>query len=464
MAASDAKPVQRPTVSLTRRVILLSCLWSAVAVLILGSVLLGLYRASLMKSLDELQVAQLYAVIAAVSADGDGGLAGRPDLGDRNFLALASGWYWRVVVLDKPETAITSLSLDGEAIERADIRQVPFDDAFLRRFTVAGPHGGTVRVLETEVVLDDRTTALFQITANAGAIRAALTEYGRQIGGLLVVFVIGLVAINAIVILVGLRPLDQLRAALAGIQDGNARHLEGRFPAEIQPLATELNSLIDNNKRILDRSRMQVGNLAHSLKTPLAVMMNAGRAGSQVPSNLVMDQCEAMREQVQRHLDQARVAAQRDTALYRTEVVASLEPLLRVVRKLNPEKTFDLVHPVHDVRFAGEKEDLLEIVGNLLENAAKWSRARVLLTVSETGDEAGNPAVLITVDDDGPGIPAADRAAVLKRGTRLDETVPGTGLGLSIIVETATSYGGSLSLDGSEMGGLRATVRLPGLR
>jgi len=272
-----------------------------------------------------------------------------------------------------------------------------------------------------------------------------------------------MIAINAAAILLGLQPLRRVSNALANVREGKAHRLDGKFPVEIQPLANETNALIENNRRIVERSRTQVGNLAHSLKTPLAVMLNEGRAIGGAKGRLIEEQSGAMRQQVEHYLQRARMAAQRDTVVFRTPVAPLLERMVRVMAKLKPEMKLDLTLP-QTARpiFAGEKEDLEEIVGNLLENALKWGRKHVVVGLSEVADGA-NPSgawFRIDIEDDGPGIPEDKAREALKRGRRLDETKPGTGLGLAIVADLVNEYGGKLSLERSGLGGLKACVQL----
>jgi signal transduction histidine kinase len=252
-----------------------------------------------------------------------------------------------------------------------------------------------------------------------------------------------------------------VRNALAMVREGQAQKLDGHFPAEIEPLANETNALMENNRRIVERARTQVGNLAHSLKTPLAVLTNEGRAIGGAKGTLISEQAAAMREQVDHYLKRARVAAQRDSVVYRTPVRPVLERLARVIEKLGRVKV-SLSPPAGEIVFAGEREDLEEIVGNLLENAMKWAKSSVAVSVArlEPGSEGSQSRFAIVIEDDGPGIPEDKAREALKRGNRLDESKPGTGLGLAIVSELVNEYGGRLLLERSELGGLKAVVEL----
>ncbi len=248
------------------------------------------------------------------------------------------------------------------------------------------------------------------------------------------------------------------------VREGQAQRLDGRFPAEIEPLANETNALIENNRRIVERSRTQVGNLAHSLKTPLAVLTNEGRALGGPKGALISEQAAAMHEQIDHYLKRARVAAQRDSVVYRTPVTPLLERLVRVIEKLGRMK-ISLTPPASEIVFAGEREDLEEIVGNLLDNAMKWARGRITVAAQELPAVAGEAQRRFAdvIEDDGPGIPEDKAREALKRGKRLDETKPGSGLGLAIVSELVNEYGGKLSLERSQLGGLKAIVELRGV-
>jgi signal transduction histidine kinase len=210
----------------------------------------------------------------------------------------------------------------------------------------------------------------------------------------------------------------------------------------------------------VDRARTQVGNLAHAVKTPLAVILNEVRGTDDEPSRLIGEQAELMKSQVQTYLDRARIAAQRSVIVSRTPVVPVLDKLVRVMTRLAPQVTFDVADSDPLLTFRGEEQDLEEILGNLLENASRFAREKVHIDDMPSGDEY--PAHFkIEVNDDGPGLSKADRKIALQRGKRLDESQPGSGLGLAIVQDIATEYGGSFELEEGESGGLKAVIILP---
>jgi signal transduction histidine kinase len=264
----------------------------------------------------------------------------------------------------------------------------------------------------------------------------------------------------------GLAPLKRITIDLAAIRAGRAERLAGTFPEEIAPLARETNALIDANREIVERARMHVGNLAHALKTPLSVMVNEANARLGDPlAQKVVEQADIMRDQVTRHLERARLAARLTVVGSVSDVTPVIIALTRTMEKIYRDKNLAIdVHADGAARFRGERHDLEEMIGNLVDNACKWAASRVSIeVVRDEPDPASEERRLrIVVDDDGRGLSPSEREQVAKRGRRLDETKPGSGLGLSIVVELAGLYGGGLTLGAAPLGGLRAELVLPG--
>ncbi len=448
--------------SLTFRVIAFSTVWAVVALIVIASVISTLFRQASERGFESLLSAHLFNLISSVSVTQSGFLVGSPNLGDLRFVQPGSGWYWSVEpVSDNVRGELSSLSLTDPIAPRPT-EAVPFDPSFQRRYLTDGPNGQLLEVLESEFLLDDEDrVARFRMIGNRTEFEAEIAAFNRQLYAYLALFGLGMIAINAVAIMLGLGPLARVGRALAEIREGATQRLDGEFPTEIAPLAEETNALIDSNRRIVERARTQVGNLAHSLKTPLAVLLNEGRAIGDGEGRLIVEQATAMQQQVEHYLQRARIAAQRESVVFRTPVNPLMERMVRVVQKLGPDKRLSLSLPPAEIVFAGEKEDLEEITGNLLENAMKWSRAKVRVRVGlPANDDAGSPHFTLAVEDDGPGIPEEKAREALERGRRLDETKPGTGLGLAIVSDLVKEYGGKLELGRSDLGGLKASVTL----
>jgi signal transduction histidine kinase len=259
----------------------------------------------------------------------------------------------------------------------------------------------------------------------------------------------------------GVGAITRLRTRLAAVHAGHAPRLDGVYPAEVQPLVDDLNALLDAREQTVRRAIAKAGDLAHGLKTPLSVLAHeaerADAAGQHELSAAIAHEVERMRRQMDYHLAHARAAASGPAPGSRCEVGASADALARTLLRLHATRGLTIdVSSASDVAVRGQREDLDEMLGNLLDNACKWARTRVVLTARE---EAG--IVVIDVDDDGPGLAASMRDAVLQRGVRADEAAPGTGFGLAIVRDLAALYGGSIALDAAPLGGLRATLSLP---
>ncbi len=466
MAETTAKEGRRAQ-SLTTRVLLFGTIWSVLALLVIGIVISTLYRRDVEKGFRDLLRAQLFNVVNSVSVS-DSVLVGAPQMGDLRFSQPNSGWYWIAEpVRDFSATPMSSSSLAVNGLPEMPQSQVPFNDFYERSYEVMDGAGNDVQVLELEVVLDDAGHVVrFRVAGNRDTVENSAKAFLRSLALALVVFGIGSVVVNAGAILLGLRPLDKARDALQKIRDGQAERLEGNFPREIEPLANEVNAMIDNNRRVVERARMQVGNLAHSLKTPIAVLLNEARSMEKGHGKLVTGQAEAMQNQVQTYLNRARIAAERGTVLARTDPAPVLERLVRVMRKLNREVEFELDIADDNLILAVEAQDLEEIMGNLLENAARFAKSGVWIAVNAThapeiAAKGRSGWVAITVEDDGPGLSPEQMKEAMKRGKRLDESRPGSGLGLSIVKEVAGEYEGQFRLAKSQKGGVMAELTLP---
>ena len=257
---------------------------------------------------------------------------------------------------------------------------------------------------------------------------------------------------------IGLAPVLRMRDSVAEVREGNTDRVDGEFPVELQPLADELNAMLDHSRELVERSRTHVGNLAHALKTPIAVLTNEARASEGELASLVQRQTGVMTEQVEHHLRRARAAAHAKALGARTPLGATVGGLARTLEKINRARGIRITTEVEaDLNFKGERQDLEEMIGNLMDNACKWSGGLVHVTAGRTAPRE----LAVTIEDDGPGLTEDECASALQRGVRLDEQAPGSGLGLAIVSDLAKAYGGELSLSRSELGGLAARISLP---
>ncbi len=446
--------------TLSLRLFLLNACWALVAVALIAVVLTEAYRRNAERRFAELVSANLYNLMGAVQADETGRLSGKPDLGDPRYLNYATGWYWSVQSLSDAANRLTSPSLaDGEISAPADI---PFDPNYQRQFTLTDGRGQELAAVEAQVILGDGDQAFsFRVSGNRSELEDEIGAFRRTLVILLSLFALGFVVASFVIVRIGLAPITGATRRLADIREGRAERLDGSFPREIQPLIDETNSLIEANRSIVQRARTQVGNLAHSLKTPLAVLRNEAVSAPPGLRKILSEQTGLMQMQVQNYLDRARIAARHGTVTSRTQIDEVVNRLVRVLNKLNPQIRFEWdSKAARAIVFAGEQQDLEEIVGNLIENAARFARHKVGVSVARRDAAQGRVALLI-IEDDGPGMTAEQGEIALRRGERLDDTAPGSGLGLSIVGDIVSEYGGTLKLDRSQLGGLKVEVTLP---
>ena len=450
--------------SLWFRLLLSSAIVSAT--LLFGAALLlnAIFVNALRQSFDEKLRADLDGLLAAVELSPTGKPFLTNQLADSRFGLPLSGWYWQVSDPATHEVFIASASLLESKIPLSSAEQIS-DQSGTVAYSAVDVGSKNLRVIHRDVNLfGSAKTVDFRISGNFDELNGEIGSFQKTL--FLVLAGLGLALLTAIILQVrfGLRPLGDLQQRLTAVRSGRAERLDGNFPDEIQPLATELNLLVDANRDVLERSRMQVGNLAHALKTPLSVMTNEINASKTQLAQLLREQIQIMRDQVDLYLDRARRAARARSLGAATEVAPVVEALARTVMRINQSRKLSFQNEVPaGFKFRGEKQDLEEMLGNLLDNAGKWanSTARIRAAKLPTAAQNGRAWMDIIVEDDGPGVPESLRNQALKRGQRLDETISGSGLGLSIIAETAAMYSGDFLLESSELGGLKARLRLP---
>ena len=450
--------------SLALRLFLSATAWTVVILLVTGFVLSGLYRQAVERAFDRRLGVYLKTLIADVASPEIPNEKAGQTLGEPMFELPLSGWYWQVTRLDGTKAERhSSRSLWDSNLPRLEDMHVELGSDGLRKSYAQGPEEQRLRLVERSIDLGDEGKFLVSVGGDAVEIDDEILSFDRALVVTFAVLAAVLLLTTMFQVRFGLAPLKRISDALANIRSGSAERLEGSFPVEIAPLARETNALIDANREIVERARTHVGNLAHALKTPISVMVNEANARGDDPlAAKVTEQTNIMRDQVTRHLERARLAARVAVVGTVTDVVPVVHALARTMEKTHHGKDVAVqIDMPPEARFRGERQDLEEMVGNLVDNAFKWASARVAIEVGLEQPEPGRSVVRIVVDDDGPGLSPADRQQVARRGRRLDETKPGSGLGLSIVVELAGLYGGALNLSNAPIGGLRAELVLP---
>ncbi|HEY0571687.1 MAG TPA: ATP-binding protein [Enterovirga sp.] len=449
--------------SIALRLAASSLFWSSLILLVAGIILTTLYRQASERALDQRLLVYANDLAADLVTPGDRPGSEVPGLGDPRFAIPLSGWYWQVGRLDaRPRDIQSSRSLLGNALPLLAEPGANRRFGEIRKDYVTGPEERQLRMVERDIDLGEDGRFVVRV---AGPTDEISEEQARFVGAVVLTFLLLGVALGLTTLLqirFGLRPLIDLRRAVGAVRRGQTERISGRYPQDIAPLADELNLLLEANREILERARTQVGNLAHALKTPLSIIVNEADGTKDDLSDHVREQAAIMRHQVDYYLNRARAAALAGTLGAVTDVAPVLDGLARTFDKIYRERGLAIeVKAGAELQFPGERQDLEEMAGNLIDNACKWAASRVEVT-AQMAERDGRPILCILVDDDGPGLPEPARAEVVKRGRRLDETKPGSGLGLSIVADLAGHYRGRLELGVSGLGGVRAHLELLG--
>jgi signal transduction histidine kinase len=438
--------------SLAFRLVAGAAVWCALWLSAGGYALSALFGNTVERNFDARLGVLLEGLVAGSELKPDGWLDLRRQLGEPRFDQPLSGWYWQIEHRGRILRRSPSLWDAQLPVALASGQLTAAQDA-------AGPDGQPLRLLVRAITLPGAEgPMLYAVAGDRDEIELDRQGFNRLLSLALAILFVGVLGAVLVQVRFGLEPLRRMGRALGAIRGGATARLEGDFPAEIEPLAAELNALLDHNEALVERARTHVGNLAHGLKTPLSVLTNeAGR--SQGPlAELVGRQVALMRRQVDHHLARARAIATGSILGARTDVLPVLDDLGRTLERIYADKGLAIeLACAPELAFRGARQDLEEMLGNLMDNACKWAAARV----SVRADAAPGQVLQIAIEDDGPGLPPSRRAEVLERGRRLDEQVPGTGLGLAIAADLAQLYGGRLVLDAASTGGLRALLVLP---
>ncbi len=444
--------------SIALRLFWFSLCWLIVALAFTAFLLTNLYSRALDNTLQETLEFHLETLVG-VSLSGEDDAFPASSLADPRFQRPASGWYWEIRDAEGNITGF-SPSLIGTILPEM---QSGFDADNVRTDVQQDGFGTQIRMLERKITLADRTI-LISVTGNLDEMFDLVDNFRGQT--LIVLGAVGvmLAVMSGLVARFALRPIGRLRRAVEQVREGESEQVEGIYPQEIAPLAEEVNELLRSNTQIIERARSQVGNLAHGLKTPLAVLRNEAAGGSAGLGDIVLSETDKMAGLVSSYLDRARLAARTAVVGRRTNVTSTMDRLVRVMGKLHRDRTISLNSgAAEEIWFRGEESDLEEMAGNLLDNASKWAKSAVEVTLVAPAN-APTRTLMITIEDDGPGLSDAEAEKALRRGVRLDEKTPGSGLGLDIVKELVDVYGGTLSLGRSDLGGLKAELVLPAAR
>ncbi|THD79945.1 MAG: sensor histidine kinase [Phenylobacterium sp.] len=439
---------------------LLALGWSLTALVVSAVVLALLFQQEALRQFD-LTLTNLIDNLTAGTTVEQGDVDA-PALTDERALRAYSGRYWEIgerAPNGALRAIVRSRSLwDSELHAPPDlIARLAADPAHAVGFNTRGPLNEHLRAVALQSTLSGRPL-IFLAAEDRSPIDRDVSAFIGYTAGFFLLLGAGLVAAVIVQVRIGLRPLFTLRREIADVRRGRAERIEGDFPTELTPLTEELNALMAHNHEVVERQRTHVGNLAHALKTPISVMITEAAQRPGPLAEVVSRQAEVMRQHVDHHLRRARAAARSRSQGERTDVSEVLDELARTLERIFIDKGVAIDWDAdEDLAFLGERQDLMEIAGNAMENACKWCAAKVRVRAHARGADRMD----LSIEDDGPGLPPDKREAVVRRGARLDEDAPGSGLGLSILDELARAYRGELKLGDSSLGGLRVDIELP---
>ncbi len=448
---ADDVPKRLGTGSLSRRMIIISAAWILILLIGGGIALDRVLANTVSKSFDNQLEYVLTAMIASAEIGPDGEVRMNRPLGDQRFLEPNSGLYWQISGKDVAPFPSRSLwDRELKANLNASGAAITFRNS--KEFA-----GEPLRVAERYILLPSSDTRwIFMVAQSTQAPDNQILQLRTILIFSFLILAIGLIILAALQALYGLSPLRSVRHSISEMRSGRESRVQGALPDEVMPMVNELNALLDHNEKQAEEARLHAGNLAHALKTPLTVIMNSATAKASDLDEIVIREATTMRRQVDHHLARARAVGRRGHSHSRAEIWASLESVERAVSRLYAHVRLDMAG-VKTMTARVERQDLDEMLGNLIENAAKYGGGSVFVTVEDAGEFAE-----ILVEDDGKGIPEAERIRMFDRGARLDTGKPGTGLGLAIVRDVVEIYGGEVLLEESEdLGGLLVRLRLP---
>ena len=453
----ELAPVAPHTGSLSRRMMLIASAWIIVLLLVGGLALDRTLTGLITRNFDEQLGYMLTGMIGSAEIGPDGEVFFNRPLGDQRFLEPNSGLYWQMTGKghkDFPSRSLWDRTLETQGEHFYTQPRVYDSDQF---------EGEALRLMERSIILPGSDTNWrFVVAASREELDRQIAQTRSILVYSFVILAIGLLLMAGLQTWYGLYPLRHVRRGLAEMRATGSNRVTEPLPLEVQPLVEELNALLEHTDRQAQEARTHAGNLAHALKTPLTVVMNAATAHAPDLADTVIREAAVMRRQVDHHLARARAVGRRSAGLLRANPFTSAEAVLRAVERLYENVRLDLAGN-KEAMVALERQDLDEIIGNLMENAAKYGGGSVFVTIDAEPDDP--QCCVVWIEDDGPGIPEEERERIFDRGARLDTEKPGTGLGLAIVRDVVRIYGGDADLDESEdLGGLLVKLRLPRAR
>ncbi|MEC7489947.1 MAG: ATP-binding protein [Pseudomonadota bacterium] len=448
--------------SIALRLIGSATLCIMVPLIISGLIISHFFQAPIIQTLDHQIKSDLTSLIGYTKFSTSGQIQRyKKYYNDGRFNEVGSGWYWQIVSLKNNRIAGRSWSMKGFEISPKVIPN-PDQPTLLRGI---GPSKTDLKVITRKSVdQNSGETFMFLVAADPKFIYDAIERVNSRLFWVYLILGIGLAVGLILQVRFGLLPLKKLTSSLADIKEGRKKELGDEFPVEIKPLTDEMNSLLEHTRTILNRARTEVGNLAHSLKTPISVISNANRQPTEKREAIIQTEIEKIERHIKSYLARDKGNSPDTMTPGKTNILGAVQSLSNALEKQYFDKDIRVrITAPQNLSFQGSRNDLEEMLGNIMDNACKWCQSRVWVSAEAAAHPVvAGPMVNLVIEDDGPGIPSALREEIFERGKRADETKPGSGLGLSIVRQISALYGGDILLETSPKGGLKAILTVPG--
>ena len=442
--------------SLALRLFLSASVWIIFTLFSGGLLLSNVFRESTQKAFEDKLNFFMETLIGASRVDSTSSITVVSELGDPRFFRPYSGWYWQIN--EKSKTLVRSRSMWDQVFtldKRLIGGRAKFIDETLRQSAQNNPgvSSQNLVVIQREISFPGMSTPItFMVSGNTNEFEKNISRYNNILVSSLVLLGLGLFVSVFLQVKFGLLPLEKIKNSLFKIRNGDATKLEDIYPTEVSPLAKEINTLLDHNEKIISRAKMNVGNLAHALKTPVAVIKNHITAKKN--DDVIDSQMIVIENYINKYLQKARASATSKLKKTKIDITEVIMKMRQIFKKINPE--LKIIFKSNNEKFliAGSEDDIDEIIGNVMENACKWTKTQVIIEIFKTSKDQ----IKLCISDDGPGLPEKKMKEVFDRGFRLDEQTQGTGLGLNIVKDAVENFSGSVWLEKSKFGGLKVNI------
>ena len=442
--------------SLALRLFLSASVWIIFTLFSGGLLLSNVFRESTQKAFEDKLNFFMETLIGASRVDSTSSITVVSELGDPRFFRPYSGWYWQIN--EKSKTLVRSRSMWDQVFtldKRLIGGRAKFIDETLRQSAQNNPgvSSQNLVVIQREISFPGMSTPItFMVSGNTNEFEKNISRYNNILVSSLVLLGLGLFVSVFLQVKFGLLPLEKIKNSLFKIRNGDATKLEDIYPTEVSPLAKEINTLLDHNEKIISRAKMNVGNLAHALKTPVAVIKNHITAKKN--DDVIDSQMIVIENYINKYLQKARASATSKLKKTKIDITEVIKKMRQIFKKINPE--LKIIFKSNNEKFliAGSEDDIDEIIGNVMENACKWTKTQVIIEIFKISKDQ----IKLCISDDGPGLPEKKMKEVFDRGFRLDEQTQGTGLGLNIVKDAVKNFSGSVWLEKSKFGGLKVNI------